>query len=631
MGVSRGVWQAFGPTVLVVGLLAGVPAGTGKASVAEQVDCAGLQDALANPEIQVVTLAEGEHCFGQFFLPSRAIRLEGAGTGAVLDGGLDEGRVQILSGDDVGQTVIRNLTFRNGHATGLGSSDGGAISVTGASPITIESSTFLANEADGSGGAVSAVGGTAADPIVLRGNIFGSVGAPNKAGGSGGAVYVSTPYSAVFEDNTLRGNEAASGDGGGLFAWTGGPVSASGNVIVGNRAGDYGGGASLEACAGGILAGNSFASNVVKPGGRGGGGLALAKCDHDSPAAASRPRSNLRGSDLAPRRLLEFADEEFAIHQSGNRFTANVIRSDLVTDVSGAGELMLGPAVRSTNDRFVGNRIEASSPGSLEAEARGAGLFVDPAAANLSHEGADLHFDGRNLVVAANWSFDGLGAGMYIGSHGEEGIQGRLVHATVVANSPGGVAGEFDAGIDIDNSIVHGNAGGDLTGFSPGGSEMPGPPAVRFSLLCSSGAPHGGEGNLCADPRLRSPGTGDVHQKATSPTIDRGSPDLVPAGLEKDYEGNSRRLDGDGKSGARVDMGADESPTVYCIVPRLRGLTVPDAKTALSRAHCALGSVRRTYSSALRKGRVLSQSRAAGAKLAGGTKVNVVVSRGRRP
>jgi hypothetical protein len=66
-----------------------------------------------------------------------------------------------------------------------------------------------------------------------------------------------------------------------------------------------------------------------------------------------------------------------------------------------------------------------------------------------------------------------------------------------------------------------------------------------------------------------------------------------------------------------------------CVVPRLRLKTVVAARRALARARCRLGRVRRAHSR-VRRGRIISQSRRAGRRLPVGTRVNVVVSRGRR-
>jgi hypothetical protein len=71
-------------------------------------------------------------------------------------------------------------------------------------------------------------------------------------------------------------------------------------------------------------------------------------------------------------------------------------------------------------------------------------------------------------------------------------------------------------------------------------------------------------------------------------------------------------------------------PTPRCTVPRLRGKTLRGAKTAITRAGCKVGAVTRKYSAKVRRGRVVGQRPRAGSKVARGTKVAVVLSRGRR-
>lgn len=67
-----------------------------------------------------------------------------------------------------------------------------------------------------------------------------------------------------------------------------------------------------------------------------------------------------------------------------------------------------------------------------------------------------------------------------------------------------------------------------------------------------------------------------------------------------------------------------------CVVPKVNGKTIAQARRLLATRRCRLGRVGRAYSRSVKKGRVISQGRRAGAGLARGTKVNVVVSRGRR-
>jgi beta-lactam-binding protein with PASTA domain len=67
-----------------------------------------------------------------------------------------------------------------------------------------------------------------------------------------------------------------------------------------------------------------------------------------------------------------------------------------------------------------------------------------------------------------------------------------------------------------------------------------------------------------------------------------------------------------------------------CIVPKVKGKTLKAAKRALTRAHCRPGKITRKYSK-LRKGRVISQKPRPGRHLPVGTKVNLAVSKGKKP
>jgi hypothetical protein len=81
----------------------------------------------------------------------------------------------------------------------------------------------------------------------------------------------------------------------------------------------------------------------------------------------------------------------------------------------------------------------------------------------------------------------------------------------------------------------------------------------------------------------------------------------------------------------RLDVAArpPPPPAQRCVVPRLIGMTVAAARRALA-PNCALGQVRRVYSTRVRRGRILSQAPRIGARLTRGAKVRIVVSRGRR-
>jgi PASTA domain-containing protein/copper binding plastocyanin/azurin family protein len=70
-------------------------------------------------------------------------------------------------------------------------------------------------------------------------------------------------------------------------------------------------------------------------------------------------------------------------------------------------------------------------------------------------------------------------------------------------------------------------------------------------------------------------------------------------------------------------------PPVRCKVPKVVGKKLPVARRTIIRAHCRVGRVRKARSRKAR-GRVVSQSPRAGLRRPRGTRVNLIVSRGRR-
>jgi hypothetical protein len=68
-------------------------------------------------------------------------------------------------------------------------------------------------------------------------------------------------------------------------------------------------------------------------------------------------------------------------------------------------------------------------------------------------------------------------------------------------------------------------------------------------------------------------------------------------------------------------------PAVYCVVPKLKGLTTTKAKAALTKAGCVLGKVGKKNASASRKGRTLSQSVPAATAVKPGTRVAIKIGK----
>ena len=82
--------------------------------------------------------------------------------------------------------------------------------------------------------------------------------------------------------------------------------------------------------------------------------------------------------------------------------------------------------------------------------------------------------------------------------------------------------------------------------------------------------------------------------------------------------------------GPDPDPDPDPEPTPRCLVPGLRGKTVPNARRTLRARHCRLGVVTRRRSTRFRRGRVIRQRPPRGTKRAAGFRVRVTVSAGRR-
>jgi hypothetical protein len=67
-----------------------------------------------------------------------------------------------------------------------------------------------------------------------------------------------------------------------------------------------------------------------------------------------------------------------------------------------------------------------------------------------------------------------------------------------------------------------------------------------------------------------------------------------------------------------------------CVVPKLKGKSFKAAKRALGAHKCSLGKVGRAFSTKVKKGRVITQRPKPGRHLSHGSKVRLVISKGRR-
>jgi hypothetical protein len=578
--------------LLALGLLA-QPAGAAETTVS----CASLQTALNGAKAgDKITLSE--LCKAGFPYKLPAVQMTLAGTpGAGFDGGV--GTVQLEGAG--GAPTIEGLIFENAHSTALNS--GGALSLNTApegSTVRLAHDTFTNDVAGGGEGGGARINTGSASVVVSDSTFSGN---SSTTDGGGLAIFATSANLSgdTFSDNSVS---SAVAFGGGLSASTvGGPIVLSNSQFRGNSSNNEGGGAWLGAEAAGVgimLSGNTFSHNSVSdPSGtntnsRGylGGGLAL------------------EGESAVPTNVV----------QGGNTFDGNSVSFKAApVSAMGGGESTTHIALQSTGDRFTNNVLQ--SPSAAEnAEPKkvfgwGAGLSVaecgdtgeaPPTVPNVTSTLTDAIVAGNTLQSGPSAN----GAGIYVGfvcpaAYATLQLNDSTVAGNVVSGASGRVAGISGGPHDVlalANTILYGDNGGpELGGFQG----LAGVSAAN-SDVCSGAAPFAGAGNICADPLLLGPGPGsaDVRETAASPTLERGSNALIPAGVGTDAFGGPRVLGPilcGASPAAVVDIGAGEYayPTPSC--PPLILSSHPQSPVAPT-----LSSLRQTHK-AWREGTALAQ------------------------
>jgi ATP-dependent Clp protease ATP-binding subunit ClpA len=109
------------------------------------------------------------------------------------------------------------------------------------------------------------------------------------------------------------------------------------------------------------------------------------------------------------------------------------------------------------------------------------------------------------------------------------------------------------------------------------------------------------------------------------------SGERFPPGAESEVELVLRRV-----VPGSVTMKQAESATATfgrkpaCIVPKVKAMSLKVARQRITRAHCRTGKITRRYST-VKKGHVISQKPTARRHLRSGAKINLAISKGRRP
>ncbi len=577
--------------LLALGLLA-APAGAAETTV----NCANLQSALSGAKAgDKITLSELCKTGFPYTLP--AVQMTLAGTpGAGFDGG---STAQLE--DNGAAPTIEGLVFENAHSTAKNS--GGALSINLApegSTVTLAHDTFVNDVAGGGEGGGARINTASATAVVNDSTFTG-----NGATGAGGALAIFATSASLsgdtFTNNSVTG---AAAFGGGLYASTlGGVVALSSSQFTGNSSDGEGGGAWLGAETLGVgitLSGNTFSHNSVSdPGG-----------------TNTNPRGYL-GGGLA---LEGEATEPIHAVQQGNTFDGNSVSFKAApVSAMGGGESTTHIALQSTGDHFTNNTLQ--SPSAAEnAEPKkvfgwGAGLSVaecgdtgeaPPTVPNVVSTLTDAVVAGNTLQSGPSAN----GAGIYVGfvcpaAYATLQLNDSTVAGNVVSGASGRVAGisggPHDA-LSLANTIVYGDGGGPELGGFQGLAGV----SAENSDVCSGTAPFAGAGNICSDPLLLGPGPGsaDVRESAASPTLERGSNALIPAGVGTDAFGGPRVLGPilcSASPAAVVDIGATEYayPTPSCPPTILSSHPQPPLAPTLS----SLGQTNKTW----REGTALAQ------------------------
>lgn len=547
MNRSRLMAIASSATLAVGALALSLPAHAVGATV---TTCASLQAALnaATTTGDVVTKQTPDPCAGSYTLPSNAMTFQG-GPGDPGFDGTGHTTTSILSGNNVGATVIQNLIFKNGSST----NGGGAISITGTSAPQILTSQFYGNSAPGVDGGAVVISSNNGN--VVSGNTFGSVASSGgNTASAGGAMYDDGSGDRTWTNNRFINNTStgATEFGGAAtidtFALANKNVTIAGNTFTGNSAAGNGGGFAFIG-RGGLLAvsGNVFSHN------------------HITGSAGSTDKSfafHLGGGAFIENQVLTGSNAMTT--QVGNRFDSNAIDAIVSgsSDIGGGGEWLSAGTTSSTNDTFVNNQVGDGIQGAAPV-----GGALGLRSINDETVGRGV-LNAQNLVATNNAvGALGEGGGLYAGGEGCTDVTLcpatiHLFDSTVAGNSVGatgvgaGMAGDVGDIATVANSIVNLNTGApnQVDGFGTLG--------ITYSDVCAGTAAAAGVGNICKDPKLKNLAANDVHLTLSSPAIDTGNNASIPAGLTKDYEGDPRI------NGLKVDMGADEfEPPVAPVLP----------------------------------------------------------------
>jgi len=423
---------------------------------------------------------------------------------------------------------VTNCTFSNNAAMMINLTDavGGGICNNQSSP-TITDCTFSNNTAVDWGGGIANV---ASSSPIITGCTFNGNSATNAGGvGTGGGIYNGSS-SPTITGCTFSSNSA---DGGaGVFNTASSPTITSCNFSSNNA--DYGGGIWNYSSSPTITSCN-FTSNTAVYGGGG-----IYNTDSSLPTITNCTFSG----NTASRYGGGMYNSESTLTITGCNFTANTADGGGIDDAIGGGMYNYKSTPTITSCTFLDNAATTT------------GVWI-------SLGGGITNIDSSSNIT--NCTFSGnsaeAGGGMYNAPSSP-----TLTNCTFYGNSATYGGGIYNIGAstpNVTNCILWGDTGGEV--YNDTSPPVPSP-VVTY---CDVQGGHSGTGNIDANPLFANAGGGDYHLLPTSPCIDVGSNDAIPAGVTEDFEGDARIIDGDGDGSAVVDMGVDETdyPVITSFTP----------------------------------------------------------------
>lgn len=220
---------------------------------------------------------------------------------------------------------------------------------------------------------------------------------------------------------------------------------------------------------------------------------------------------------------------------SGIQRCNGVIRYNTIRENHGSKE---GTGIRSCSALIEYNRIFSntgtSGRGLVDCDGIIRGNLISANSGSSSSYGI-RNSDGiiENNIICGH-SGANAGAGIWL-------CTANIRNNTIYANSHTGI--EKCAAVSIKNNIIWANG---RTQISQDSRDP--------EFCCIQGWVRGGIGNISGNPQIRGAQKLDFRLNISSPCIDAG----IEEGVDQDYFRVSRPLDGDGKDGARCDIGAVE-------------------------------------------------------------------------